>query len=81
MTNLDSLDAIDKDTSTEDRVCITRDHDSKEIAWRFGTSQMSPYEMIQWAVFYSMFTESGYRKRIEELEKKVEQLEKRLESV
>lgn len=78
MANLDDLNAIDKEASDEDRVCIVRDHGSKEISWRFGSSQMSPYEMIQWAVFYAMFTDSGYRARIEELEKKVADLEQRL---
>ncbi len=72
---LNALNAIDAETSKEDRICITRDHETGEIAWRFGTRGMSPFELIQWTLFNAMMNDSGYRARIEALEAKIAQLE------
>ena len=74
MSALDQIEAFENEQSTEDRICIVRDHATGEIAWRFGTKQMSPIELMQWAMFYDMITNSGYRARIEALEAKVEAL-------
>lgn len=78
---LKALDEIDVATMTVDKVCIERDRESGEIAWRFACQQMSPGDLMLWAMFYKMMVESGYRKRIEGLEKQVAELEGRVEAL
>ena len=75
---VNDFNAIDDEALKEDRICITRNHETKEISWRFGTQEMSPFELMQWTMFHAMMGYSGYRARIEALEKKVTELEKRL---
>lgn len=71
---LKTLNEIDVATMKVDKICIERDRGSGEIAWRFACQQMSPGDLMLWALFYKMMVESGYRARIEALEREVENL-------
>jgi len=63
----------DQEQLAEEKICIVRDTVTGEIAWRFKTAG-DPHTLMLWTLFYSMMTDSGYRKRIETLERQVAQL-------
>ena len=71
---VDDLDRLDSENLSEDKICIVREHGNGEISWRFASTQMGPMELMQWTLFYSMMVQSGYRGRIEALEKEVAEL-------
>ena len=70
ITEIDALTNPD-----EDKICIVRDHETGDISWRFANKKMGAIELMAWTSFYAMMTQSGYRARIEELEKRIAELE------
>jgi len=61
----------------EDRVCIVRSHETGDLSWRFATPQANPLAMLIEVAWHQMFLASGWRARIEELERRVAELEAR----
>jgi hypothetical protein len=68
----DELDTQDAITRGEDRVCIVRNHETGDISWRFASPQADPLGMLMRVFWHQMMVESGFRARIEALEKKLE---------
>jgi len=69
------VDAVDLATLKEDKVCITRDHATGQLAWRFATPQADPLGMMMRALVHQVLCDSGALVRIGELEKRVAELE------
>lgn len=58
---------------TEEKICIVRDVETGELAWRFST-QSDPLGLMLRALFHSLMMDSGFRQRIETLEREVAKL-------
>jgi len=69
------VDAVDLATLKEDKVCITRDHETGQLAWRFACPQADPLGMMMRALVHQVLHESGALERIEQLEKRMAELE------
>lgn len=70
-----TLDAIDLATATEDRICITRDFASGNMAWRFATPQADPIGMLVRAMVYDLILNSDLAKKVVQLEARIAELE------
>ena len=57
----------------EEKICIVRDAKTGEIAWKFNTAG-DPYALMVWAMFHALMQNSGYAKRIADLEAKLAEL-------
>lgn len=73
---LDALNAVDLATMTEDRVCITRDHVTGTLAWRFATPQADPIGMLVRALVYDLILNSDLAKKVAQIEARVAELER-----
>ena len=70
-----ALDAVDLATLTEDKVCITRDHATGAMAWRFATPQADPIGLMIRAVVYDLILNSDLAKEVSQLKVRVAELE------
>jgi hypothetical protein len=70
-----ALDAVDLATATEDKVCITRDHTTGSMAWRFATPQADPIGLMVRAMVYDLILNSDLAKKVAQLEARVAELE------
>jgi hypothetical protein len=75
-TEFAALDAVDLATMREDKVCITRDHASGNMAWRFATPQADPIGLLVRAMVYDLILNSDLAKKVAELERRIADLEK-----
>ena len=66
---LDDLGLGEADHPGEDRICIVRNHATGDLSWRFACPQADPVGMLFRALFHQMMAESGWRERIEKLER------------
>jgi len=70
-----ALDAVDLATMDEDKVCITRDHATGNMAWRFATPQADPIGLLVRAMVYDLILNSDLAKKVAQLEARIVELE------
>jgi hypothetical protein len=71
-----ALDSVDLATMTEDKVCITHDHATGQLAWRFATPQADPIGMLVRAMVYDLILNSDLAKKVAQLEARLAELER-----